>query len=160
MTSKRLSNLSCNEDKFIKASSKYQNVLKSSGFKNKLVYTPSNQRNGKQRNRKIICYNPPFQHWQNLLTTIGQKFSTHHRLHKIINRNTVEISYSCMPNMASHISSHDTSIIQESKKSHLNPKTCDCLVAENCLLILNYKQSAVIYRADVTPKIGNQHSYI
>ena len=52
-------------------------------------------------------------------------------------------------------------VIQESKKSqHLNPKTCDCLVAENCLLILNYKQSAVIYRADVTPKIGNQHSYI
>ena len=60
MTSERLSNLSCNEDEFIKASREYQNVLKSSGFKDKLVNTPSNQRNGRQRNREIICYNPPF----------------------------------------------------------------------------------------------------
>ena len=33
----------------------------------------------------------------------------------------------CMPNMASHISSHNKNIIQ-----HSNPKTCDCQVAENC----------------------------
>ena len=45
MTSERLSNLSCNKDEFIKASDEYQNVLKNSGFKDKLVYTPSNQRN-------------------------------------------------------------------------------------------------------------------
>ena len=60
MTSKRLLNLSCNEDEFIKASDEYQNVSKNSGFKDKLVYTPSNQRNRRQSNRKIICYNPPF----------------------------------------------------------------------------------------------------
>ena len=56
MTGEQLSNLSCNEDEFIKASSEYQNVLKN--FKDKLVYTPSNQRNRRQRNRKIIWYNP------------------------------------------------------------------------------------------------------
>ena len=33
MTSERSSNLSCNEDEFIKASGDNQNVLKSSGFK-------------------------------------------------------------------------------------------------------------------------------
>ena len=60
MTSERSSNLSCNEDEFIKASDDNQNVLRSSGFKDKLVYTPSKQHNGRQRNRKIICYNPPF----------------------------------------------------------------------------------------------------
>ena len=32
MTSEILSSLSCNEDKFIKASGEYQNVLKNSGF--------------------------------------------------------------------------------------------------------------------------------
>ena len=72
----------------------------------------------------------------------------------------MKISYSCMPYMASHISSHDKSIIQESKKSHLNPKTCDCQAAENCPLNLNCKQSAVISQADVTPEIDNEHSYI
>ena len=66
-----------------------------------------------------------------------------------------------MPNMASHISSHNKNIIQESKKSqHPNPKTCDCQVAENCPLNGNCKQSAVIYQADVTPEIDNKHIYI
>ena len=39
MASERVSNLSCNEDEFIKASGEYQNVLKNSGFKDKLIYT-------------------------------------------------------------------------------------------------------------------------
>ena len=60
MTSERLSNLSCNKDEFIKALDEYQNVLKNSGFKDKLVYTPSNQRNWRQLNRNIIWYNRPF----------------------------------------------------------------------------------------------------
>ena len=58
MTSERLSSLSSNEDEYIEASCEYQNVMKKSGFKGKLVYTPSNQRDRRQRNRKIIWYNP------------------------------------------------------------------------------------------------------
>ena len=85
--------------------------------------------------------NPPFdpQVKRNIgktfLQLMDRNFPPHHRLHKIINRNTVKISYSCMPNMASHISSHNKSTIQESKKSqHLNPKTCDYQVAKKCPL--------------------------
>ena len=65
-----------------------------------------------------------------------------------------------MPNMESHISSHNKSIIQESKKSqHLNPKMCDCQVAENCPLNGNCNQSAVIYQSDITPEIDNERTY-
>ena len=54
-----------------------------------------------------------------------------------------------MPNMASHISTNNKNIIQESKNSqHPNPGTCYCQVAENCPLNGNCKQSAVIYQAD------------
>ena len=60
MTSEPLSNLSCNEDELIKASSKYQNVLKNSSFKDQLIYTPCNQRKRRQLNRKIIWYNRSF----------------------------------------------------------------------------------------------------
>ena len=60
MISERLSNLSCNEDEFIKTLGEYQNVLKNSGYKDKLFYTPCNQRNRRQRNRKIIWYKPRF----------------------------------------------------------------------------------------------------
>ena len=95
----------------------------------------------RQRNRKIIWYNPPFnlQVKMNIGKTFFQlldkTFPSHHRLHKIINRNTVKISYSCMRNMTSHISSHNKKIVQEYKKSqHPNPKTCDCQVAQNCPL--------------------------
>ena len=64
-----------------------------------------------------------------------------------------------MPNMASHISSHNKNIIQEPKKSqHPNPKKCDW--AENCPLNGNCKQSAVIYQADLTPEIDNKRTYI
>ena len=38
--------------------------------------------------------------------------------------------------------------------------TCDCQVAENYPLNRNCNQSAVIYQADVTPEIDNEHIYI
>ena len=53
-TSERLSNLSCNDDEFIKASGEYQNVLKNSGLEDKLIYTPRKQCKRRQRNRKVI----------------------------------------------------------------------------------------------------------
>ena len=161
-----LSNLCCNEDEFIKVSGKYQNVLKNSGFKNKLIYTPYNQHNRRQCSRKIIWYNPPFnlQVKANIGKTFFQlldrNFPPHHQLHKI-NKNTVRISYLCMPNMVSHISSNNKNIIQESMKSqHPNPKTCDCQITKNCPLNRNCKQSSVIYQADVTPEIDNERIYI
>ena len=144
MISERLSNLSCNEDEFIKTLGEYQNVLKNSCYEDNLFYTLYNQRNRRQRNRKIIWYNPPFD--LQVKTNIGKKFfqllhrnfPPHHRLHKIINRSTVKISYSRMPNMASHISSHNKNITQESQKSQQpNPKTCDYQAAENCPLESN-----------------------
>ena len=58
MTNERLSKLSCNEDQFLRSSGKYQNMLKDSGFKDKLIYTTYNQRNRGQHNRKVIWYNP------------------------------------------------------------------------------------------------------
>ena len=85
MRSERLSNLSCNEDEFIKASGEYQNVLKNSGFKDKLIYTPCNQRSRRQRNRKIIWCNPSFdlQVKMNIGKTFFQfldrNFPPHHR---------------------------------------------------------------------------------
>ena len=167
MTSERLSNLSCNEDEFKKASVDYQNVLKNSGFRDKMTYTRPNRTHKRQRNRKVIWYNPPFDLQvktnigKTFLQILDRNFPPHHRLHKIINRNTVKISYSCMPNMATHISSHNRKILQETKKlQHPNPRTCDCQVADNYPLDGNCKQSAVVYQADVTPEVDSERNYI
>ena len=54
-----------------------------------------------------------------------------------------------MPNMASHISSHNKNTMQKSIQ-----------VAENCPLNGDCKQSTIIYQADVTPEIDKEHIYI
>ena len=64
---------------------KDQNLLKNSGFKDKLIYTPCNQRNRRHRNRKIIWCNPSFdlQVKMNIGKTFFQfldrNFPPHHR---------------------------------------------------------------------------------
>ena len=59
----------------------------------------------RKRHRNVIWYNPPFS--KNVATNVGRTFlkildeelSENHVFHKIFNRNTVKISYSCMPNL-------------------------------------------------------------
>ena len=64
--------------------------------------------------------------YSRLKRTLAKPFSNYwtEMFHPIIDYIAVKISYSCMPNMASHISSHNKNIIQEFKKSQYpNPKT-------------------------------------
>ena len=70
---RRLSEISCSNDKFIKHRDIYQNALNNSGHKHKLQYE-NNDRSGetkktKKRKRKILYFNPPFN--KNLKTNIG-----------------------------------------------------------------------------------------
>ena len=167
MTGKRLTNLSCNKEEFDKAAVEYQEVLKKSGFKEKLSYVPANQQNRRQRNRKILWYNPPFDLQVKsyvgkiFLQLLDKHFPYHHRLHKIINRNTVKVSYSCMPNVASHISSRNRNILKKSRKSENTPlRTCNCSTPELCPLEGNCMQPAVIYKADVKPDGDAEQHYI
>ena len=73
----------------------------------------------KYRSRKITYFNPPFS--LNVSTNIGGKFlrliDEHfpkgHQLRKILNRNTIKISYKCMPNLKSQISKHNFKILKD-----------------------------------------------
>ena len=55
--------------------------------------------------RQIIWFNPPFnlkikiKIGKLFLNPLEKHFPSHNKLHKLFNRNTVKISYSCMPNM-------------------------------------------------------------
>jgi hypothetical protein len=105
---KRLSEISSDEDSFQRAMPLYQEALTKSGYQHKLKYqqppTSQNTVNSRSRKRNMTWYNPPFS--QNVATNIGQtflkildeEFPADHILHKIFNRNTVKISYSCMSN--------------------------------------------------------------
>ena len=168
MTGERLSNLSCNKEEFDKAAEEYQEVLKKSGFNEKLTYSPPIAANRRQRKRNILWYNPPFDLQvktnvgKTFLQLIDKHFPPHHRLHKIINRKTVKISYSCMPNMASHIASHNKKVIKEATapQDENVRRTCSCRNPGDCPFDGNCLQPACVYQADVVPETQDDKLYI
>ena len=103
---KRLSNISANKEVFDQAATVYQADLNSKGYKHQLRFEPSIQATStrKNRSRRISWFNPPFS--RNVKTNVGAKFlriimrcfPADHPLHKILNKNTIKVSYRCMPN--------------------------------------------------------------
>ena len=71
-------------------------------------------------------------------------------LHKIFNRHTLKLSYSCMPNMKSVISSHNKYVLSNLNSSTQQPDTCNCRKKPDCPLEGKCLQSNVIYQATVT----------
>ena len=108
---KRLSSLSSNEEIFDIAKIEYQRALTEAGHSFQLKYDPEARKTSKKktRNRKVIWYNPPF--CKSVKTNLGkiflkivlESFPSSHKLHKIVNRNTLKLSYSCLPNIGSKI---------------------------------------------------------
>ena len=152
----RLSNLSSNEELFHQATPHYQAALKRSGYNHTFVYKPTQTPNNrpKNRKRKIIWFNPPFN--SNLSTNIGKfflnlikkHFPREHKYHKIFNKNSVKVSYSCMPNIKSKINQHNKQI------TTINPdipqqSTCNCINKESCPLNQNCLSTNLVYEATI-----------
>ena len=108
--------------------------------------------------RDIIWYNPPFS--KNVSTNIGRtfiklldtEFTVEHVLHKIFNRNTVKISYSCMPNLKQNIDGHNKSILHN---KIVPPRSCNCRVKTECPLSGNCLKESVVYQATVSTEDHN-----
>ena len=66
-------------------------------------------------------------------------------MHKIFNRNTVKISYSCLRNISSIISSHNLNILSPKEQSFGS----NFRVKNECSLNGECQTPSVIYRADV-----------
>ena len=117
---RRLSDISSDEHVFNEAAAPYQEALRKSGYTYSLKLKPSQQTppNQKSRRRNIIWFSPPFS--KNVKTNIGRAFislidrcfPTGHKLRKIFNRNTIKLSYSCMPNVKQIIDGHNKNILR------------------------------------------------
>ena len=161
---KRLSNISSNEELFNNAAPPYQDALRKSGYNYELKYNPQRSNNNKRkRTRNIVWFNPPYS--DNVATNIGRKFFNlldrcfppGHQLHKLINRNTVKLSYSCMPNMKNIITKHNKSVIGKSEPTQTDKsqKDCNCRDKLQCPLNKKCQTSSVIYQATVTREDNN-----
>ena len=79
-----------------------------------------------------------------------------HPLHKLVNRNTVKVSYSCTPNMESVISSRNHKILsppQPEERLCNCPKDTPCPLGGKCL------SKNLIYEATVTQENNTKNSY-
>ena len=103
------------------------------------------------------------------LTTLGRKFlcivgkcfPKIHPLHKIFNRHTLKLSYSCMPNMKSTIASHNKSILSNITPAPTQQSRdgCNCRKKNECPLEGQCLQTNVVYQATVTSEASTE-SYV
>ena len=72
------------------------------------------------RKRNIIWFNPPFCRLTNInigkefIRLVKKHFPHKNTLHKILNKNTLKISYSCTSNIQKIIQNHNKKIIKKS----------------------------------------------
>ena len=126
--SKRLRNISRNKNVFDRNTDIYQAALKNGGFDGKITCNDQSEQansiNIKEANQArklkhaIIWYNLPYS--MNVETNKGKTFfkllqkhfPTTHLVYTIFNKNKIKISYSCVPNMRSKISSQQQTYIK------------------------------------------------
>ena len=154
----RLSNISSTKEIFEAAVQPYQNALDNAGYKAKLSYEPrvsTGMRKSKRNQRKILYFNPPYN--KNVVTNVGKtilnSIKRHipedHTLHKILNKNTVKVSYSCMPNLEKIIKSHNAKIERNEQCNLVQDKTCNCRRGNICPFGGECVNKELVYEAHV-----------
>ena len=106
----RLRTISSSKEIFDEASKTYQATLVRSGYNHTLKYEDDQADNSggmshRKRNRKrnIIWFNPPYS--KSVTTNVGKyflklldkHFPKNHKFRKTFHKNTVKVSYSCLP---------------------------------------------------------------
>ena len=178
MIEKRLSTLSSSEQIFKEAIPTYEQALKKSGYKQRLTYikqqdsasnTNNKPKRKRKRNKTITWYNPPFN--KAVKTKLGKKFleivDKHFKdkrkdgLHKILNRHTLKLSYSCTQNVKAIITSHNRKVLDEHNKHPQteNKKMCNCQKKIECPIEGACLQKSVVYKAQVNAPGTSEKTY-
>ena len=164
MISTRLSNNSCNQEEFEKATPAYNKALTENGYSEHLKFVTSSEKTKRTRKRNIVWFNPPFS--SNVKTNIGREFfrilnknfPNHHKYSKLFNQNTVKLSYSCMPSMESVIRSNNLRVLSQNSPPS-EEKQCNCKSGNACPLNGHCLKSCIVYKATVKKESG-EVSYI
>ena len=130
---RRLSRVSSNKTVFDAAAKDYQEALNKSGHNHKLEFEPVPVGGGKKKNRKRnpTWFNPPYSAsvksnvGRDFLKLIITAFPNSNPLHKLFTRQTVKVSYKCMPNMAQAVAQHNVQVLKEDQGAVQQPG-CNC----------------------------------
>ena len=163
---KRLSEISSDKECFDNAKPIYQEALNKSGYRYNLSFNATlNQSPRPPRNRKrnITWFNPPYS--KNVETNVGKcflslidkHFPKSNPLHKIFNRNTLKLSYSCMGNIKTIISNHNKAVISKSIRTYnQTKKSYNCRKPNKCPIDGNCNVESIIYQAEVTTETAKE----
>ena len=163
---KRLQTLSSTKEIFDEAVKPYQKALDSCGYKHTLKYEGQAEKITRKHNRKrnVIWFNPPFSKsvitnvGKYFLKLVGKHFPKHHKFYKIFNKNTVKVSYSCMPNIRSNVNKHNKKILQkinDSTNDEETVKKCNCPRNTVCPLNNQCCEKDVVYQAEIKSNLPN-----
>ena len=114
------------------------------------IPTTKDFKNKRQRKRKIIWFNPPFN--KQVTTNVAKLFlrlvDKHFpKFHKIFNRNTIQVSYFCMENVSQIIKSHNKNITSPNVEEK---SLCNCRNKSTCQLDGKCQSESVVYKCVVT----------
>ena len=122
----RLISISSDKSIFDEAKGEYQRSLARSGYDQNLVYpencevndqSHNNKKRKRNRKRNILWYNPPYNaslktdFGRQFLKLIKRHFPIGHKLHTLLNKNNVKLSYSTTKNMKRVIQNHNNKIL-------------------------------------------------
>ena len=92
------------------------------------------------------------------LSLIDKHFSPHHKLHKLFNRNSVKVSYSCLPNIKSIINTHNRKIIFPSPT--ICKRTWNCINMPKCPLDKKCPGNNSLYPGNITSLDRNSETKV
>jgi hypothetical protein len=160
----RLKNLSSNKEIFDNAAPHYQEALNKCGYRYILKFETdegTNQVNRtRSRKRNVTWFNPPFSKSVStnvakyFLTLVDKHFPRNHKFKKLFNRNNLKVSYSCMRNMQSIVTSHNRKILNE-KPQEEPERTCNCSRNATCPMNGNCLSENTIYSGKITSSLPN-----
>ena len=135
---------SSNEEICHTTNCEYEDALKKSGFKVDFKYTKNQQQKPKKMFRNIIWFSPLFNKAVStniakvLLRLIDKHFPNFHRLyrlHKIFNRNTRKVHYSCMQNMSKIYKGYNSKTTSTPQNQL---RLCNCWINGQCVMDSKY----------------------
>ena len=95
------------------------------------------------------------------MNIINRCFPNEHPLHKFFNKDTLKLSYSCIANIKSIISSHNKAVLSNfyQSQTQTNDKECNCRKKDQCPLDGKCLTQNVVYQATVTTQTSSD-SYV
>ena len=123
----------------------------------------------KRKPRKVTWFNPP---WslnvgtnvaQEFLALLDKHFPPSHKLHSLMNRSNIKVSYRCLPNMGSVVSKHNNKVMKNSaKQTDRKEAECNCkpTFKNSCPMPGKCNKDGVVYQTTITSDGGKKNNYV